>query len=193
MTAARTIALFGGTFDPPHVCHVLASTYVLTCQDVDEIWWIPVFSHAFDSKSSISPFDERVLLCEKAIDILGPRAKVTTVEKEMGGTSRTIDTVRHLQTQYPDEHFRLVIGADILAESHLWKDFETLVKLAPPIVLGREGYQGTDAFEAGPELPNVNSGEIRSLVQKGEPFAHLVPRPVYNYIQENGLYRGEAL
>lgn len=186
--APRRIALYGGTFDPPHVAHVLASTYVLTTQPIDEIWWIPVFNHAFSSKAEIAPFEERIALCERATHLLGPRAQVIPIERELGGINRSIDTTRHLMKTYPDCSFRLVIGTDILAETHLWKDFELLAELAPPIVLGRRGYPAPKSMRVSPALPNINSSEIRSRLRRGVSASDLLPTSVEQYILEHGLY-----
>ena len=186
----RRIALYGGSFDPPHVAHVLASTYVLTAQPVDEIWWIPVFRHAFDSKSGMTPFEDRIAMCERATQLLGPRAVVLAVERELGGVSRTIDTIRHLMREYPDCSFRWVVGTDVLPERHLWKDFDGICELAPLIVLGRRGYPTPEGWQASPPLPNVNSREIRSRLRRGQPVEGLIPNSVEQYIQERELYRG---
>lgn len=184
----RRVAIYGGSFDPPHIGHVLASTYVLTSQPVDEIWWIPVFNHAFDSKAGITPFEDRIAMCERAIHLLGPRAVVQTVERELGGVNRSIDTVRHLMRKYPNSSFRLVIGTDVLPERHLWKNFDELCELAPPIVLGRKSYPCPEGWEASPPLPNINSREIRSKLKRGQSTVGLLPNGVEHYIRKHSLY-----
>jgi len=186
--SARRIALYGGSFDPPHVAHVLASTYVLTTQPIDEIWWIPVYQHAFDSKSGMTPFEDRIVMCERATELLGPRAVVLPIERELGGVSRTIDTTRHLIRQHPDCEFRLVIGTDVLPETHLWKDFDRLCELAPPIILGRRGYPAPKEMQVSPPLPNINSGDIRNKIRRNQSIDGLLPNAVTRYIHAHQLY-----
>ena len=186
--STRRIAIYGGSFDPPHVAHVLASTYVLTTQPIDEVWWIPVYQHAFDSKSELTPFEDRIAMCEHATELLGPRAVVLPVERDLGGVSRTVDTIRHLMREHPDCEFRLVIGTDVLPETHLWKDFDQICELAPPIILGRRGYPAPDGTEVSPPLPNINSGDIRKRLRRNQTVDGLLPNGVRRYIRARQLY-----
>jgi nicotinate-nucleotide adenylyltransferase len=176
------IALFGGSFDPPHVGHQMACLYVLATEPVDEVWLVPVHEHAFGKP--LSPFSRRVEMCRLALEPFGPRARVSEVEGEMGGVSRTADTVRHLMRQRPGDRFALVIGADVLRERAAWYEVESLDRLVRYIVLGRAGYEGGLL-----DIPDVSSTEVRRRIAAGEPCDHLVARPVLDYIRERGLYR----
>jgi hypothetical protein len=114
--APRTIALFGGSFNPPHVAHQLSALWVLETRAVDELWFAPVFSHVFSKP--LADFEHRVAMCELAIAPLGPRARVCRAEAELAQHagfvgSRTLDLIDHLERTHPGAHFRLTIGADI--------------------------------------------------------------------------------
>lgn len=180
----RTVALFGGSFNPPHIAHLLAATYVRAMHEsIDALWIIPCFSHAF-AKSLVS-FEHRVSMCERTFVSL-PNVEISLVEKHLDGPSRTIRTVRHLTDKHPGWRFRLVIGSDILAEGHRWEKFDELLELAAPIVLGRVGWAGGE----GACLPNVSSTEIRDAIARGDndyPSRWVVPS-VMRYIQDNRLY-----
>src|SRR2546430_4459271 len=94
---AMEIALFGGSFDPPHVGHLLAATYVLATEPVGELWLVPVHQHPFGKKLA-APFEHRVELCEALIADAGlRRARVSRVEAELGGEGRTVDLLEHLR------------------------------------------------------------------------------------------------
>ena len=83
------IALFGGSFDPPHVGHLLAATYVLATEPVGELWLVPVNQHPLGKKLA-APFEHRAELCEAMIADAGlPRARVSRIEAEIGGEVRT--------------------------------------------------------------------------------------------------------
>jgi nicotinate-nucleotide adenylyltransferase len=86
----RSVAVFGGSFNPPHVAHLLAATLVLATQDVDLLLVVPAFKHPF--AKSLAPFDERVTMCTLAMGWL-PGVEVSRVEEELGGESRTLRTL----------------------------------------------------------------------------------------------------
>jgi nicotinate-nucleotide adenylyltransferase len=187
----RAVALFGGSFNPPHLAHQMACLVVLETQPVDELWMIPTYRHVFGKE--LAPFDDRVEMCRRAARPFGERVRVSEVERELGAPqSRTLDTVMELRRRHPGTEFRLVIGEDILAERDAWYRWDDLVALAPPVVLGRAGRAGDAADPAGParlELPDISSTDVRARIARGESAVPLVPRAVMDYIAGRGLYR----
>ena len=184
-----TVAIFGGSFNPPHVAHQLAALVVLETEPVSALWMVPTWRHAFGK--SLAPFDDRLAMCRLAARALGPRVQVSDIERELGQAgaaprpSRTHDTLEALRARHPDLGFRLVVGQDILAERDAWHRWDDICRLAPLIVLGRAGTPG-----AGPlALPGISSTEIRARVGRGESALPLVPRTVMDYIAQRGLYR----
>ncbi len=149
---AMRIALFGGSFNPPHLGHQLAALYVLETAGVDELWLVPTFQHPFDK--ALEPFEDRLAMCRLAADALGPRARVTDVERELGDESRTLRTVRALQARHPEHRFALVIGADLVAETATWYGAEELRATVPFIVVGRAGHSAG----AGPRAAGRDAG-----------------------------------
>ena len=181
------IALYGGSFNPPHLGHVQVVSYVLSTSDVDAVWLVPTFQHAFGK--SLAPFDERLEMCRLALAPFAPeRARVSAIERTMGGQSRTIDTVETLMAADPDARFDLVIGADILEERHLWKRFDRLEQLCRFIVIGRRGYEIPPDFAAAPPLFDVSSTQLRTALAAREPVENLLPASVAAYIRTAGLY-----
>lgn len=180
------VFIFGGSFNPPHIAHVLAITYVLATEEVDLVLVVPCYRHAFEKE--LLPFEDRLAMCEQAVGFL-PRTEVSRVEEELGGESRTLRTVTHLQKRHPDWRMRVVIGADVLLESERWQGFAELVALAPPLILGRPGVEAPGAPRA--VLPDVSSTAIRAAIRDGRPHevAHLLPRGVLAYIEAHGYYR----
>ncbi|HEX3769227.1 MAG TPA: nicotinate-nicotinamide nucleotide adenylyltransferase, partial [Polyangiaceae bacterium] len=159
------VAVFGGSFNPPHVAHVLACALVRSTEDVDAVLVVPTFQHPF--AKMLAPFDDRVTMCELAMGWL-PGVSVSRVEAELGGESRTLRTLETLSRQHPDWALRLVIGADILSEAPRWFGFDAIVKLAPPIVLGRRGVPGERGERHPPALlPEVSSTQVRAAIARG--------------------------
>jgi nicotinate-nucleotide adenylyltransferase len=191
------VALFGGSFNPPHVAHQLVGLYVLETAPVDQLWFVPAFQHAFDKP--LEPFTERFRMCELAAAALGPRARVCDIEARLGGPSLTLKTVQRLQGEHPGTAFSLVVGADLMGEIDGWYGAATLRSLVPFIVVGRAGAPGdgalpsTGAVAAGSApvavaMPAVSSTEIRRALARGGDAAPFVAKSVLDYITSRGLY-----
>jgi nicotinate-nucleotide adenylyltransferase len=156
---------------------------------VDEVVVVPVFQHVFGK--DLAPFDDRIGMAELAMAWIDG-VTVSPVERELGGESRTLNTIEELLRRRPERSLRLVIGADVLADLPKWHRFDRICELAPPIVLGRAGVEHPDA--PLPVLPRVSSTEIRALVRAGEleRVRPLLPRAVLDHITERKLYSGNA-
>lgn len=185
------VALYGGSFDPPHVGHVLAAEHVLSTGAFDKILVVPVFAHAFGKE--LAPFEHRAAMIRLAMRHLD-RAEVSTIERELGTPSRTIRTLLHLRAIHPEWDCRLVVGADVLAETASWEAFDEIRRQAPLFVLGRVGVTHPEA--PPPVLPDVSSTDLRERLSRvagsaalDPELARLVPGPVLRYIDEHGLYR----
>jgi nicotinate-nucleotide adenylyltransferase len=205
----RRVAFFGGSFNPPHVAHVLAVTYVLSVAPIDEVIVVPVYQHPFAKE--LAPYEDRLEMCRLALGWL-PRVQISTLEGELGGESRTLRTLEHLVTAHPDWSMRLLVGADVVADLPKWHRFERIAKIAPPIVLGRVGValsespggagaasgagspglgEGQLLISPEPVLPGCSSTEVRQALAAGdiEGVRWQLPRAVLDYIVERGLYR----
>ncbi len=183
----KRIALYGGSFNPPHVGHVQVVSYVLSTAEVDEVWMMPCATHAF--AKALAPFEDRLEMCRLALEDFRPdRALVSDVEGRLGGTSRTIDTVRHLMAQHPNTRFDIVCGTDIFQERESWKEFDTLEQLCRFVVVGRRGYRTPEGHDVAPPLLDVSSTEVRAELQAGGSISTRVPRRVAAYARQRGLY-----
>ncbi len=189
------VALFGGSFDPPHLGHAYVITTVLALEPVEALWILPTHSHAFGKH--LADFELRVRMCEALAQIFGDRVSVSPIEKELaeraepGGDaqlSRTVDTVAALHARFPDRDFGWVIGSDLREELETWKEPERLRALARIIVVGREG-QNEAAAVGGVPIPDVSSSEVRARLAAGEPVDHLLPAAVRTLALAASHYR----
>lgn len=173
----REVAVYGGSFNPPHVGHLMVTAWLRWTARSDAVWWVPVRGHPF-AKDLIG-FDERVALCRGALGGFDG-VEVREVERELPVPSYTIDTLDHLARQHPEARLRLVVGADVLGETDRWRRWDEIAARYPPIVVGRAGYPavpGTIAF------PEVSSTEIRARIRAGQPVDHLVPAVILDRVR----------
>lgn len=178
------IALLGGSFNPPHVGHLLAAVYTHATQGIDEVWLMPSFRHPFGKP--LAPFEHRARMCELLAAQVSGWMKVTRIEQELGGEGRTVDTLEALLPRHAEHRFTLVIGSDILKDLPQWKDVEKIRKLVRFLVLHRAGYPSPEAV--GPPLVEVSSTKIREAFDRGQQPSALVPDAVLQYAREHKLY-----
>jgi nicotinate-nucleotide adenylyltransferase len=188
------LAVFGGSFDPPHVAHVFLATYARSVAGVERVLVAPTFRHAFDKP--LSDFDHRLRMCELAFAPLHG-VEVSPIERELGGVSRTLRLVSELTRRFPRHQLRLLVGADILLQSQRWDRFDEITAIAPLLVVGRGGYHAASRHHlaaATPVLPELSSSAIRgalsepsNVAARSEVTAWL-PRDVHAYITEHALY-----
>ncbi len=192
------IALFGGSFNPPHVAHQMVALWALETQPVDEVWFVPVYKHAFNKE--LEPFEHRVEMTRLAAARFGEAARVVDAEKD-NASGRTYDLLQTL-TKDGSRSFRLLVGTDILAESHKWHRWDDVIAMAPLMVIARAGHLAPGQ-ETSFAAPSISSTQIRELLaREQDPAAteaeratardevsSLLPAAVLRYIGAHGLYR----
>lgn len=184
------VALFGGSFNPPHVGHVMVVSWLLSAGKADRVWLLPTGTHAFGKV--LAPFADRVAMAGAAITLFGDRARVEPIEGEREGTTYTIDTVELLRARHPDVRFSLVVGTDVMHDRPKWKEFDRLVTLVDLLPVRRAGVAGSevdDPANPSPLFPEVSSTDVRTRIAQRKPVAGLVPAAVLAIVDERGLYR----
>src|SRR5450432_278005 len=132
----KSVAIYGGSFDPPHVSHVLAAVYALKVGGFDQVLVVPVFEHAFQKQ--LTPFQHRLRMCELGFQGIDG-VLVSPVERELATPSLTLRTLEALSAAHPAWALRLLVGSDVLSETSKWHAFERITVLAPPYVVARPG------------------------------------------------------
>jgi len=193
MAGGRSIAVYGGSFNPPHMGHQTACLYLLEAFGFQEVWLVPAGLHPFGKQ--LAPFADRAAMCRRLAAPFGDRVRVETREGQPDSTGRTHDTLVALVRDHPTVRFTLVIGADIVTETDSWHRWGDIVALVPILILGRGGYgnPGEAQGEHHAVLPPVSSTQVRERLAKGETTRGLLPREVARYIQDQGLYGSETV
>ena len=182
---SEVIAVYGGSFDPPHLAHSLVCAYVLGAHAVDRVLVVPAAQHPF--AKPLAPFEHRMCMCELALRDLR-RVELSAIEHELGGASLTLRTLESLHARCPNSALRLVIGSDLLAETAAWHAFDRIAELAPPLIVPRAGYPIAGS-EQSPALPEVSSTEVRRRLATGLSTEGLLDPQVAAYAKEHALYR----
>lgn len=189
------IGIFGGTFDPPHVAHLIVAEQVLNQLELDEIWMMPVSLPPHKSQVRVTDARHRLSMVEKAV-ASHPQISAFPFEVERGGVSYTYDTVCELRLQYPDHEFYFVIGADMVEYLPHWHNIRELLGMVQFVAVSRPAYSLEQPFaDAGHsiirvEVPQmeISSSYIREKVGKKESIRYLVPDAVRQFIEENQIY-----
>jgi nicotinate-nucleotide adenylyltransferase len=187
------LGLFGGSFDPIHLGHLLVAQAAREEVGLDRLFFIPAAQSPFKPESKPTPADERLRLLRLA---LAGKAWCEIDEQEIkrSGVSYSIETVRDYAKRFSQAQLFYLIGADHVAQLPKWRDAQELARSIEFIVIPRPG-QAAGAFPepfrgralAGFPL-GVSSSQIRARVKSGLPIDHLVPTTVAEAIHNNHLY-----
>jgi nicotinate-nucleotide adenylyltransferase len=187
------IGLFGGSFDPVHLGHLLVAQAAREEAGLNRVFFIPAAQSPFKPGASPAPAPERLRLLRLAL-AGDDQAEIDDQEIRRGGVSYSIDTLREYARKFPGAELFYLIGGDQPAQLPLWREAGELARLAQFLIIPRPGeaigqlaapFRGRllRGFPLG-----VSSSDIRRRIQSGLPFAHLLPAAVGEAIRNNRLY-----
>lgn len=182
------IGFFGGTFDPPHIAHMMAALYALQTGQVDMVLVAPAANHAFGKRPRAS-FGHRVAMCRIATAHFRPgTVEVSDIEGRRDGISYTVDTLRTLAAERPGDTFRLLAGSDVVGDLPKWRESTAVLRLAPVLEIPRATLDARTPAPPG-ALPALSSTHIRDrLADASDHPIHLLDAAVMEYIRQNDLY-----
>jgi nicotinate-nucleotide adenylyltransferase len=191
------LAIFGGSFDPPHIGHLLAASDAFEHLALDRIVLVPAATQPLKAGRAGASAAQRLEMARLLVEG-DARFEVSSVEVERGGLSFTVDTLMHFATRYPTAERFLLLGADVLGSFGQWREPERILELASVVLLERQSEAPPTPAPALRDgrvrrLPtrriDVSSTEIRDRVRAGKPIRGFVPDAVASYIEDSGLYR----
>ena len=200
MTPGR-LGVFGGTFDPPHIGHLIVARDVVDALSLDRMLMVPAARPPHKASREDEPSSAALRLEMLAAAVEGdPVLEIDDIELGREGPSYTVDTLEALHERHPGDALHLVIGVDQLAELATWRRPDAVARLARLAVLARAG---TDprAVDPGVKVPfdvvpatrvDVSSTGIRRRVREGRSIRYLVPDAVRGIIEREGLYAHAA-
>ena len=190
------IGLFGGTFDPPHLAHLVVATHVRHVLALDEVV-LMVANDPYQKapNRTVTPAEVRLELVHAAVHgVDGLRAGDDEIRR--GGVTYTIDTVEHMRSKLGDVEIFVVIGEDAARSFDTWHRYKELAQISNLVVVNRSTSGASNIVPAGATrcehvtIPymDISSSDIRRRVQGGESIDFLVRRPVRNLIESQHLY-----
>ena len=187
------IGLFGGTFDPPHVGHLVTAVNVRHALALDLVL-LMVANDPWQKSGtrSITPAADRLAMVQAAVaGIEGLEAGAE--EMQRGGPSYTADTLASLRVKYAGARFFTIVGDDAAAHIDTWERVNEVIAMSSLVVIDRPGSPVTlsqDYEWRHVEVPRleVSSTDLRCRVTDGRPLDYLVPEPVIDIIRDRGLY-----
>jgi nicotinate-nucleotide adenylyltransferase len=204
----RRIGVFGGTFDPIHLGHLILAEQCREAGRLDEVWFIPSGKPPHKQAYVITPFAQRVEMIELAI-AGHPAFRVDRIEEEMEGLTYTYLVMTELHRRHKDVEFFLLIGSDSLQDlcSKKWREPRVILESAGLLVMLRAGHAAPTPAQVrealnlpeeltlpieyvrSPPLIDISSHDLRRRVAEGLSIRFLVPRAVECYIHEKSLFR----
>jgi nicotinate-nucleotide adenylyltransferase len=196
------IGILGGTFNPPHLAHLICAQEAYLRLELDGVVLMPARIPPHKPVDDEPGPEHRLELCRLAV-AGDPHLSVSALEIERAGPSYTVDTLTELHTQTPDNELFLIVGGDVAAGLPRWREPERVLSLATLAVAKRRGTARTVVDEALAAIPGgerarffrmarvgISSTEIRRRVRAGQPIRYLVRDQVADYIHEHHLYGG---
>jgi nicotinate-nucleotide adenylyltransferase len=193
MTEKIKTGLFFGSFNPIHSGHLIIAGYMAEYTDLKQIWFVVSPQNPLKEKASLLADNHRLYMVNLAVED-DPRFKASSVEFHLPRPSYTIDTLVHLEEQYPEREFVLIAGQDNLQNFHKWKNYEKILEYYHIYLYPRPASEPT-ALDRHPHihmtaspLIEISSSFIRRSISEGKNMRHFLPEKVWKYIEEMHFY-----
>jgi nicotinate-nucleotide adenylyltransferase len=197
---APRVGILGGTFNPPHIGHLLCAQEARHALLLDRVVLMPANLPPHKVLAEDPGPERRLEMCRLACD--GEDwLEVSRSELDRSGPSYTVDTLREIHAQAPGDELTFIVGGDMAATLPQWREPEAILGLATLAVAERDGVErellraGLARLEGGErvtfvDIPrvDVSSSMVRERVRERRPIRHLVPDAVVRYIEDEGLY-----
>jgi nicotinate-nucleotide adenylyltransferase len=199
------IGVFGGSFNPIHIGHLIIAEYIRCEFNLEKIIFIPAKMPPHKNGDAMASAQHRFNMVSIAIEG-NPNFLVSRIELDREGKSYTIDTLSQLVKLYPNNKLCFICGADSLMNFNSWRSIDVIFRLADIIIAGRPNIpeedfretlinyrQNHDAHIFCSESPfmDISSTRIRERIKKGMSIKYMVPDKVDRYIKSHGLFVGE--
>ena len=190
------IGLFFGTFNPPHIGHLIMANYMVEFTDLQEVWFVITPQSPFKQKASMLSNHHRLALANIAVENY-PKLKTSDIEFGLPQPNYTINTLIHIEEKFPKHQFCLLLGEDNLKGFQKWKNYETILNNYELYVYPRISEENiAPQFLNHPKIHRVNapiieisSTFIRKAIKNKKDISTMLPYSVWKYIDEMNFYK----
>jgi nicotinate-nucleotide adenylyltransferase len=193
------IGIFGGTFNPPHIGHLILAENAVKLLKLDKLIFVPAFNPPHKMRNKIISAYHRLKMLQLCIKNK-KYFETSDIEIMRRGTSYTIETLKIMKDKYPEAKFFLLVGYDNYIEFHLWKDYEKIFQLCTVVIFKRTIQDIKHEIDyilpaihnvkyLNTPLLDISSTEIRKRIKKNKSIDYYVTREVKKYIKNNKLYQ----
>lgn len=199
------LGIFGGTFDPPHVGHLILAMEAYDQLNLDRVLWVLAPNPPHKLGKKITDLDTRIEMVKAAIND-DPMFEFSSVDIDRPGPHYVLDTMLILRKKYPNANLAFIMGGDSLHDLHTWHEPDKFIQACDNLgVMHRPGEainlnsiekrfpdlsKKVEFIEA--PLLEISSNQIRSLVSTCKPFRYYLPVEVYSIVKKNALYLNES-
>lgn len=191
----KKIGILGGTFNPPHIGHLIVANEVKEYLQLDEVWLMPTATPPHKKDTEEVTASERLAMTKIACASLDG-VKASNFEVERGGVSYTFDTMAALKKVEENKEFYFIIGGDMIDTLHTWYRIDDLVEIVTFVGVNRPNTSGTTKYPIlHVKIPDIDlsSTMLRNRLKHGRSVQLLVPEEVERYIEEEGLYGHKSI
>ena len=192
------ICIFGGTFDPPHLGHLLIAQTICEAEEFDKIIFVPALKNPLKSKEIASSIENRLKMLKIAVEG-NPHFDISDNEIKRGGVSYSIDTIRYIKKEHnlKRDELYFLIGSDILKSFHNWREPSKILEECQVIVALRPGFKPSSVpnwilseiqFANIPRF-ELSATQIRKRWKEDKTIRYMVTQPVWEFINKNSLYQ----
>lgn len=192
----KKVGLYFGTFNPIHIGHLVIANHMAEFSDMDEVWLVVTPHNPLKKKRTLLEDHHRYELVYRAVESY-PKLLPSKVEFGLPQPNYTVNTLAHLQENYPDHRFALIMGEDNLRTLHKWKNHEVIMSrheiyVYPRLQAGEEagqfdGHESIHRIDA--PVMELSATFIRKAIAEGKDIRPMLPAPVWEYIDEMNFYR----
>lgn len=183
------LAIYGGSFDPPHIGHQISCMWLRSALNAQFVHIIPTFEHCFGKK--LTSFEHRMEMCKKMAEPFRGMVCVGDTEEYLPKPNITYNLLKYY-LKYSD-NIAVVIGSDLIPDLDKWEKWKEVTEESMVIAIGRSGFENVstslNVYQYPIELSAVSSSRIRKKIANGQDITGLVPKSVKDYIEEHGLYK----
>ena len=201
----KRLGIFGGTFDPPHVGHLILAMEAYDQLHLDRVLWVLEPNPPHKAGKKLTPIDIRIEMVLAAIDA-DEKFELSRVDIDRPGPHFVVDTMRLLRQQYPEEDLVFLMGGDSLRNLPTWLEPESFIQACDRLGVMRRPGEVINMRDIEERLPGISqkiefidaplleisSNQIRSLVSQKKPYRYYLPIDVFQIIKAENLYQDES-